>query len=282
MNHADYASINPYLQRADQTPRLSAEDEYRLSRLVRRGDAAARDQMIRANLLLVVKIAFNFYACGVSLEDLICDGNIGLVKAVDRYRPRPGTCRFSTYGSWWIRQEMRRSVQNSSRLIRLPVGQYGRLSQLRRVGLALYGKLGREPTIAEVADEAGLSVNSVAHLKAVSANPTSLDGVSGEDDRPRGAFVTDTRPDPSVALQDANSRAHLAELIARLPKREAEVIRLRFGLNGCDEQTLTALGRTFRVSRERVRQLESLALKKLRRWLPREDHEFRTLERRSA
>ena len=238
-----------------------------MARRIRRGDKAARDHMISANLRLVVKIAMDYKDFGLPLLDLISEGNIGLIKAVERFDPRKGG-KLSTYAAWWIKQSIKRALANQSKTIRLPVHLVDKISKMRKMAMKLSEQLGREPTDEELAIELQIPTSKVAHLKSVSVRPASLDAPIGEsgDSGTFGEIVGDENAvSPYEGLRDRNRNSDLNEMVNSLEKREAEIIKLRFGLDGRDELTLEEVGRRFNVTRERIRQLEYLALSKMRR-----------------
>jgi RNA polymerase primary sigma factor len=261
------SSLQLYLQEIAKTPLLSIQEEIDLARRIRRGDKAARDHMIKANLRLVVKIAMDYKDFGLPLLDLISEGNIGLVKAVERFDPRKGG-KLSTYAAWWIKQSIKRALANQSKTIRLPVHLVDKISKMRKTALALTEQFGREPTDEELARELQIPTSKVAHLKSVSVRPTSLDAPIGDegDSASFGDIVGDENAvNPFENLRGKNTTADLRAMIGSLDKREAEIIRLRFGLDGKDELTLEEVGRKFKVTRERVRQLQNIALSKMRK-----------------
>ena len=265
--HGERSPLQLYLQEIGKTPLLTIEDEIRLSKRIRRGDKAARDHMISANLRLVVKIAMDYKDFGLPLLDLISEGNIGLIKAVERFDPRKGG-KLSTYAAWWIKQSMKRALANQSKTIRLPVHLVDKISKMRRTAMKLTEELGREPTDEELAIELQIPTSKVAHLKSVSVRPASLDAPLGEsgDSGTFGEFVGDENAvSPREGLQEKNRNSDLHAMIDSLDKREAEIIKLRFGLDGRDELTLEEVGLKFHVTRERIRQLEYLALTKMRK-----------------
>ena len=265
--HGERSSLQLYLQEIGKTPLLTIQEEIQLAKRIRRGDKSARDHMISANLRLVVKIAMDYKDFGLPLLDLISEGNIGLVKAVERFDPRKGG-KLSTYAAWWIKQSIKRALANQSKTIRLPVHLVDKISKMRRTAMALTEELGREPTDEELAIELQVPTSKVAHLKSVSVRPASLDAPVGDegDSSVFGEIVGDDNAvSPSDELSEKNRMSDLHTLVDSLDQREAEIIRLRFGLDGRDELTLEEVGQQFRVTRERIRQLEYLALSKMRR-----------------
>ncbi len=247
----------------------------KLARRIRKGDKAARDHMISANLRLVVKIAMDYKDFGLPLLDLISEGNIGLIKAVERFDPRKGG-KLSTYAAWWIKQSMKRALANQSKTIRLPVHLVDKISKLRRTAMALTEELGREPTDEEIAIELQIPTAKVAHLKSVSVRPASLDAPVGQDGDSStfGEMVGDENAtSPFEALREKSSNSDLYSMISTLEPREAEIIKLRFGLDGYDELTLEEVGQKFRVTRERVRQLQNIALSKMRKAMASHEHQ---------
>ena len=264
---AERSNLQLYLQEIGKTALLKPEEEVALARRIRRGDKAARDHMISANLRLVVKIAMDYKDFGLPLLDLISEGNLGLIKAVERFDPRKGG-KLSTYAAWWIKQSVKRALANQSKTIRLPVHLVDKISKMRKTALKLTEELGREPTDEELAIELQMPTSKIAHLKSVSVRPTSLDASIGEegDSGTFGDIVGDENAvSPYDSLNDRSSLADLNALVNSLDEREAEIIKLRFGLEGRDELTLEEVGRRFHVTRERIRQLEYLALSKMRR-----------------
>ena len=277
--HGERSNLQLYLQEIAKTPLLTIEEEVTLARRIRRGDKAARDHMISANLRLVVKIAMDYKDFGLPLLDLISEGNIGLVKAVERFDPRKGG-KLSTYAAWWIKQSIKRALANQGKTIRLPVHLVDKISKMRRTAMQLTEQLGREPTDEELAIELQVPTAKVAHLKSVSVRPASLDAPVGDesDSATFGEIVGDENAlDPHEGLREKNLNQDLHAMINSLDAREAEIIRLRFGLEGRDELTLEEVGRRFKVTRERIRQLEYLALNKMRRAMARHES-IRTLD----
>jgi len=269
------SNLQLYLQEIGKTALLTVEEEVKLARRIRKGDKAARDHMISANLRLVVKIAMDYKDFGLPLLDLISEGNIGLVKAVERFDPRKGG-KLSTYAAWWIKQSMKRALANQSKTIRLPVHLVDKISKLRRTAMALTEELGREPTDEEIAIELQIPTAKVAHLKSVSVRPASLDAPVGHegDSSTFGEMVGDENAtSPFETLREKTRNSDLYSMISTLEPREAEIIKLRFGLDGYDELTLEEVGQKFRVTRERVRQLQNIALSKMRKAMASHEHQ---------
>jgi RNA polymerase primary sigma factor len=265
--HGERSNLQLYLQEIGKTPLLTIDEEVSLARRIRRGDKSARDHMIKANLRLVVKIAMDYKDFGLPLLDLISEGNIGLIKAVERFDPRKGG-KLSTYAAWWIKQSIKRALANQSKTIRLPVHLVDKISKMRRTAMALTEQLGREPSDEELAAELQIPTSKVAHLKSVSVRPASLDAPIGDegDSATFGEVVgDDSAVSPYEGLREKNLSNDLHAMVDSLDKREAEIIKLRFGLEGREELTLEEVGKRFNVTRERIRQLEYLALTKMRK-----------------
>lgn len=260
-------SIKTYLQEIGKISLLTPAQEITLARRIQAGEKEARDLMIKSNLRLVVKIAHDYKDFGLPVLDLISEGNIGLVKAVERFDPDKGG-KLSTYAAWWIKQSIKRALANQSKTIRLPVHLVDKISRMRKMAMALTEEFGREPTDQELADELEMPVNKVSHLKSVSVRPTSLNAPVGEDGNNTefGEIVgDDNAPTPYENLHEKSLRGDLHEMITGLEAREAEIIRLRFGLNGDTPLTLEEVGQLFSITRERVRQLQNIALSKMRK-----------------
>jgi RNA polymerase primary sigma factor len=276
---AERNNLQLYLQEIGKTPLLTIDEEVKLAKRILKGDKAARDHMISANLRLVVKIAMDYKDFGLPLLDLISEGNLGLIKAVERFDPSKGG-KLSTYAAWWIKQSIKRALANQSKTIRLPVHLVDKISKMRRTAMALTEELGREPTDEEIAIELQVPTSKVAHLKSVSVRPASLDAPIGEDGDSTtfGEIVGDDNAvSPAENLQLTGQNFALNALVQSLDPREAEIIRYRFGLDGRDELTLEEVGEKFRVTRERVRQLQNLALSKMRKALEKQEIQ-RTVE----
>ncbi len=262
------SNIGLYLREISQVPLLTPQEEVKLAGQIKRGNRKAREKMIKANLRLVVKIAHDFGNYGLPLLDLVSEGNIGLMKAVERFDPKKGG-KLSTYASWWIKQSIKRALANQSKTIRLPVHLVDKIGKIRRVAAQMTEELGREPSNEELADELGLPVAKVAHLKTVAVRPASLDAkINADDDTAFGDLVSDERAeDPFEALRDKDLRDEVGDLLDVLDPRERRIIAYRFGLGGGRERTLEEVGRKFGVTRERIRQLQNIALLKMRKAL---------------
>ena len=265
---ADRDGLSTYIQEIRKTPLLSTNEEESLANRIRKGDNAARNQMVSANLRLVVKIAHDYNNFGLPLSDLISEGNIGLIKAVERFDPSKGG-KLSTYAAWWIKQSIKRALANQSKTIRLPVHLVDRIASIRRATAKLTDELDREPTDEEIAYATNLPVNKIAHLKSVSVRPSSLDAPVGEDGETSfGELVGDeTQATPLENLQEKSANGYLHTVLQTLEPREAEILRLRFGLDGDHPLTLEEVGEKFNVTRERIRQIQNLAIHKMRRML---------------
>ncbi|XHR28489.1 MAG: RNA polymerase sigma factor RpoD/SigA [Chthoniobacteraceae bacterium] len=266
------SGIKIYLREIGLIPLLTPEQEIELAALIKVGDKEARSLMIRANLRLVVKIAHDYANLGLPLLDLISEGNIGLMKAVERFDPAKGG-KLSTYAAWWIKQSIKRALANQSKTIRLPVHLVDKISKMRRVSLQMSEELGREPTDEELADEVGLSTAKVSHLKTVAIRPASLDApVSDDDSTAFGEIVGDEDAlTPFELLRDKNLHDEMDDLLSVLDDREKKIIFSRFGLDGGKPRTLEEVGKKFGVTRERIRQLQNIALSKLRRALQKKE-----------
>ena len=277
-NSADYSAIKLYLQEIGQVPLLTVEEEIALARRIKQGDEDARNLMIESNLRLVVKIAHDYANFGLPLLDLISEGNIGLIKAVERFDPLKGG-KLSTYAAWWIKQSIKRALANQSKTIRLPVHLVDKIAHIRRVTMALAEELGRDPVDEEIGHEMGMPTNKVAHLKSVSIRPTSLDAPVGSDDGTEfGELVGDENaPNPFENLRSKSLINDIKQMVAALEDREAQIIRLRFGLGGDPPKTLEVVGQIFNITRERVRQLQNTALSRMRKSLTQKERQ-RTAE----
>lgn len=269
MNYEDSDSgFQLYLRQIAQYPLLTPAQEITLAAKIKKGNQAAETEMIRANLRLVVKIARDYANLGLPLLDLISEGNIGLMKAVERFDPAKGG-KLSTYGSWWIKQSIKRALANQGKTIRLPVHLVDKIAKIRRVGAGLSDELGREATDEEIAEEVGMDAGKVTMLKQAAIRPASLDAPVGDDDSTEfGEMVGDVAAvDPFENLSDKNMQMEIGDLLTQLDERERKIIGARFGLDGNDPITLEEVGVKFGVTRERIRQLQNIALSKMRKAL---------------
>ncbi len=261
-------SIRLYLREIGQVKLLTPDEEIQLAARIKKGDKKAREHMIKANLRLVVKIARDYEGIGLPLLDLISEGNIGLMKAVERFDPSKGG-KLSTYGSWWIKQSIKRALANQSKTIRLPVHLVDKISKMRRTAMKLQEMLGREPSDEELADEMGMTALRVRQMRQAAVRPASLDAPIGDDDSNNFSDVVEDEnaTSPYDNLEDKTVVNMLQDMVKHLDTREATILRYRFGLDGGTEKTLEEVGVKFGVTRERVRQIQNLALKKLRKMI---------------
>jgi RNA polymerase primary sigma factor len=261
-------AIKLYLREVGQVKLLTPAEEIALAARIKKGDKRAREHMIKANLRLVVKIARDYEGIGLPLLDLISEGNIGLMKAVERFDPAKGG-KLSTYASWWIKQSIKRALANQSKTIRLPVHLVDKISKMRRTAMKLQEEFGREPTDEELAEEMQTTPARVAAMRMASIRPTSLDAPIGDDDsNSYSEIVQDENAiDPYENLEDKTVNGMLEEMVTKLDSREATILRFRFGLDGGNEKTLEEVGEKFGVTRERVRQIQNIALRKLRKMI---------------
>jgi RNA polymerase primary sigma factor len=278
MNESD-SGLNRYLQEIGRISLLTPQQEVELAGKIKNGDAAARERMINANLRLVVTIARDYTNLGLPLLDLISEGNIGLTKAVERFDPAKGA-KLSTYAMWWIKQSIKRALANQSKTIRLPVHLVDKLAKVRRVSLQMSDELGREPTDEELGEELGIATEKVARLKSIGVRPASLDATIGADDSTEfGESVGDEEAQtPFELLRDRNLLDEMDGLLDVLDKREMKIISQRFGLDGGSPKTLENVAKNFGITRERIRQLQNIALTKLRRALRKREDLFDTAQ----
>jgi len=272
MNESDFG-LKRYLQEIGQFPLLTPEQEVELAGKIKKGDGAARERMINANLRLVVTIARDYANFGLPLLDLISEGNIGLTKAVERFDPTKGA-KLSTYAMWWIKQALKRALANQSKTIRLPVHLVDKVAKVRRVSLQMSDELGREPTDEELGEEIGIASEKVARLKSVGIRPASLDAPIAENDSTEFSEVIgdDEAQTPFELLRDKNLLGEVEGLLEVLDPREKTIISQRFGLDGGKAKTLEDVGKDFGITRERIRQLQNIALAKLRRALSKKEN----------
>jgi len=257
-------SLRLYLRSIGRVPLLSAEEEVALAKRIERGDMAAKQHMVEANLRLVVSIAKGYVGRGLTLLDLIQEGSLGLIRAVEKFDYRRGY-KFSTYATWWIRQAVTRSLADKGRTIRIPVHMVERLNKLLHAERRLIQQLGREPSPAELADELECTVREVRDVMRITQQPVSLEKPVGEeDDSALADFVEDvSAASPFEIASEAMRRENVMRVLAALPRREREVIEMRYGIVGGRSRTLEEVGRAFNITRERVRQIENRTLKKL-------------------
>ena len=257
--------VRMYLKEIGQIPLLSPDEEQELARRVAEGDAAAKNKLTEANLRLVVSIAKKYSGRGLHILDLIQEGNTGLIRAVDKFDYTKGN-KFSTYATWWIRQAITRAIADQARTIRVPVHMVEVINKATRCNRKLVQELGREPTLEEIADELNLPIEKIIEANRTAADTLSLDTpVGDEEDTTIGSFVEDDNtPGPADATSNALLAEALSEILNTLTDREADVLRLRFGMYDGKTHTLEEVGQIFGVTRERIRQIENKAIRKLR------------------
>ncbi len=272
-------AIKHYLREIQKTRLLTAEEERELAIRIDQGDKAARDRMIESNLRLVVKIAKRYINRGLPFLDLIEEGNIGLIKAVEKFQIAK-ECRFSTYATWWIRQSIERALINMSRTIRLPVHVSDDLNRMLRISGQLTRKLNREPTVLEIAAEMNVAAPYIRNLMIMRKKTYSIDKPMGEN---QDYFLADTiedssAPSPEMLLEEVNNFEEVSKWLESLSANEQKIISMRFGLHDGDPRTLDSIGTIFGVTRERIRQIEAKALEKLRKILESDDYRDDGLE----
>ena len=257
--------VRMYLKEIGKVPLLSADEEIELAQRMEQGDEEAKKRLCEANLRLVVSIAKRYVGRGMLFLDLIQEGNLGLIKAVDKFDYRKGY-KFSTYATWWIRQAITRSIADQARTIRIPVHMVETINKLIRVSRQLLQTYGREPSPEEIAVEMGLSVDKVREIQKIAQEPVSLETPIGEEeDSHLGDFIPDEDvPAPAEAAAFSMLKEQLVEVLDTLTEREQKVLKLRFGLEDGRARTLEEVGKEFDVTRERIRQIEAKALRKLR------------------
>ena len=257
--------VRMYLKEIGKVPLLSADEEIKLAQRMEEGDEAAKKKLAEANLRLVVSIAKRYVGRGMQFLDLIQEGNLGLIKAVEKYDYRKGF-KFSTYATWWIRQAITRAIADQARTIRIPVHMVETINKLVRVQRQLLQELGREPSPEEIADNMDIPVERVREIQKISQEPVSLETPIGEEeDSHLGDFIQDDNvPVPAEAAASTLLKEQLVEVLGTLTEREQKVLRLRFGMDDGRARTLEEVGKEFNVTRERIRQIEAKALRKLR------------------
>ena len=256
--------VKVYLKEIGKVPLLSAQEEIELAKKMSEGSEYAKDRLAEANLRLVVSIAKRYVGRGMHFLDLIQEGNLGLIKAVEKFDYEKGY-KFSTYATWWIRQAITRAIADQARTIRIPVHMVETINRVMRVSRQLVQELGREPTSAEIAKELNQPEEKIREILKIALDPVSLETPIGEEDSHLGDFIPDEDiPAPVEATSHIMLKEQLAEVLDTLTPREAKVLQLRFGLIDGRQRTLEEVGREFNVTRERIRQIESKALRKLR------------------
>lgn len=258
-------SIKIYMREMGQFSMLSAEKEIELANRIAEGDQSAKNELVEANLRLVVSLARHYQGCGLSYQDLIQEGNIGLIKAAEKFDVSKGF-RFSTYASWWIKQALSRAIADQSRTIRIPVHMTENINKFKKIERELLSKLNREPKIKEIADAMGISEKQAKEIQSYIVEPTSLDiQVGDDDDTTIGSFIEDTHfVNPESAYIKESNGDVVNAVLDTLSDREANILRLRFGIGGKKAMTLEEVGKEYGLTRERIRQIEAKALRKLR------------------
>ena len=261
---SDFSGLKHWLCNVAQHELLSKEEEIELAKRIERGDESAREELIRANLRLVIAVASKYKGLNVPLEDLIQEGNIGLIKATSKYNYELGY-KFSTYAIWWVRQAILRALDNYSRTIRIPGYMNSKMNALTALRNSLYQDLQREPTIEELAQHSGISPTETKEIWFSNINMSYLDSVYGETEKSIVSFIEDEYSNPERSHIQSLINQDLAQvLLQKLPSREREILELRLGLENGEEKTLKEIGKVLNVTRERVRQIESEALSRLR------------------
>jgi RNA polymerase primary sigma factor len=257
-------SLRLHLRSIGRVPLLSAEEEVELAKRIERGDLAAKEHMVEANLRLVVSIAKGYVGRGLTFMDLIQEGSLGLIRAVEKFDHRKGY-KFSTYATWWIRQAVTRAIADKGRTIRIPVHMVERLNKVGHTERVLIQRLGREPTVEEIATELDYSTKEVREVLGIAQQPISLEKPVGEEeDSELADFIEDLAAEsPFEIAAEALRRESVLRVLSILPRREREVIEMRYGITGERQRTLEEVGRAFNITRERVRQIENRTLKKL-------------------
>lgn len=259
-------SIKLYMREMGKIDMLSADEEHHLAVLVAHGDKNARNQLVEANLRLVCSLAKHYQGCGLTYQDLIQEGNIGLIKAAEKFDVEKGF-RFSTYATWWIKQAISRAIADQARTIRVPVHMAENINKVKKIERQLLAELQHEPTNAEIAKAMKMSEDQIAEIKSYMTDTTSLDIQVGDDDDGTtiGSFVEDTHfVNPADAYVKAANGEMVDMVLSTLSDREANIIRMRFGIGRDRAMTLEEVGKEFSLTRERIRQIEAKALRKLR------------------
>ncbi|MBR6632730.1 MAG: RNA polymerase sigma factor RpoD [Clostridia bacterium] len=257
--------VKMYLKDIGKIKLLSAEEEIELAKKITEGDISARNVLVEANLRLVVSIAKRYIGRGMGLLDLIQEGNSGLIKAVEKFDYTKGY-KFSTYATWWIRQAITRALADQSRTIRIPVHMVETMHRIQRCSRQILQEKGREATVEEISELSGMSIDKVREIMQIAQEPISIDSPVGEDEESSiGEFIADeTSPEPDEIVGKTMLREQISEVLKTLTEREENVIRMRFGLDDGVPRTLEEVGKAFNITRERIRQIEAKALRKLR------------------
>ncbi|MDR1146644.1 MAG: RNA polymerase sigma factor RpoD/SigA [Verrucomicrobiales bacterium] len=274
MNTTPYTlstSVESYLKEIGRYALLTRKQEVKLANRIRKKNHAALHELVQANLRLVVKIALEYVSLGLPLPDLISEGNLGLVRAAELFNPKVGA-KFSTYAALWIKQRIRRAITNQGKTVRVPIWKAQLLRKTQLATDELVSQLGRQPSEEEIADIAGLEVEDIGRARSASVQVVSLDMTPGNPDDSKETTLSNTIPDESAAdpAMEMAQKELLENAMASLNvlnDKELKILAMRFGLHGCEEETLDTIGKDFRVSRERIRQLQEIALTKLRRQL---------------
>ena len=257
-------TVRMYLNKIGKYRILSAEEEKMLAKQIKAGSEDSRKQLAQCNLRLVVSIAKKYVNRGLEFMDLIAEGNTGLMKAIDKFDYTKGY-KFSTYATWWIRQSITRAIPDQSRLIRIPVHMYETINRLKKYNKELTQELGREPTIQELAEKMEMSEEKVTEIYKIALDPISMETAIGDDDDSTlNEFISDDRPDPDAYTKETMLKEAIDDVLESLTPQEALVIRLRMGLDDGETKTLDQIGKIFNLTRERIRQIEERALRKLR------------------
>lgn len=276
MNQTDSdSSISLYMRDIMKTDLLTPEEEVALSERIRSGDKKARELMIKANLRLVVKIARDYSNYGVPLVDLISEGNIGLMNAVEKFDPEKGG-KLSTYASWWIKQAVKRALANQGKTVRLPIHMVDKLAKIRRISAMLSEEYGRDPSNEELSEVLGIPVRKIALLKEAAQRPASLDAPVQQEGATYAEVIEDANAiNPLTALSSKSDHAEIEGLLETLDEREAKIIDSRFGLSGKKPLTLEEISHDFGVTRERIRQIQNIAIAKMKKSLVKKDRNRR-------
>ncbi len=272
-------SIRQYLKEIKDIPLLTPEEEIRLARLVKKGDEKARKRMIQSNLRLVINIAKRYTHLGLPIMDLIEEGNMGLMKAVEKFDPKKGY-RFSTYGAWWVKQYITRAIANQGKTIRVPVYMVETISRLKKTQEHLTQKFGRKPRINELAKAMKMPIKKVRLISDQISRTTSLDAPVGEDESGQviDLIEDETSSSPVDEFTKVMRHERIKDLLEKMNKREQEILSLRFGLQDGATHTLSETAKRFGITRERVRQIENAAMRKLRSYLAAQDMILKGLE----